>query len=276
MGYSLNPEACADLIKKSRAIVVLTGAGISTAAGIPDFRGPKGLYVTRRYDPELVFEINSFRKAPKYFYEFTNDFACVAKDIKPTFTHEFLAELERDGLLRGIVTQNIDILHQTAGSGNVLEVHGSYRSATCQSCGARLNELYYDWWIESMRTSSNPPVVHCLACSGLLKPDIVFFGEAVNQFSKAEAMVEECDLLLVLGSSLNVAPASLLPHRTSAVTVIVNKGNVVLPPAPQRYFLDENLDVYFRKVAKSLGMLEPLSSGKGDMSCNESDSEHLK
>lgn len=252
--YSLEPATCADLIKKSQSTVVLTGAGISTAAGIPDFRGPKGLYVTRRYDPELVFEIHAFHRTPEYFYEFTSDFANMVKNIAPTFTHGFLAGLERAGLLKGIITQNIDILHQMAGNRNVLELHGSYRSATCQSCGRQFDALDYDWWIEAMRNSSRPPVVNCPSCSGLLKPDIVFFGEAVNGYGKAEAMVSGCDLLLVLGSSLNVTPASLLPYCTSAPTLIVNRGNVMLPPGPQRYFVEEDLDVYFRKVADELSI----------------------
>jgi len=250
--YALEPAACADLIQNSQSAVVLTGAGISTAAGIPDFRGPKGLYVTRRYDPELVFEIHNFHRTPEYFYEFTSDFANTVKDIDPTFTHSFLADQEKAGRLEGVITQNIDILHQLAGSKNVLELHGSYRSATCQSCRKQLKELDYDWWIEAMKNSARPPIVHCPTCEGLLKPDIVFFGEAVNAYEKAEAMVSECDLLLVLGSSLNVSPASMLPYSTSATTVIVNRGNVMLPPGPQRFFVDEDLDVYFRKVAEYL------------------------
>jgi len=250
--YALEPAACADLIKNSQSAVVLTGAGISTAAGIPDFRGPKGLYVTRRYDPELVFEIHNFHRTPEYFYEFTSDFANTVKDIDPTFTHGFLADQEKAGRLEGIITQNIDILHQMAGSKNVLELHGSYRSATCQSCRKQLKELDYDWWIAAMQNSVRPPIVHCPSCDGLLKPDIVFFGESVNAYGKAEAMVSECDLLLVLGSSLNVSPASQLPYSTSATTVVVNRGNVMLPSGPQRYFVDEDLDVYFRKVAEHL------------------------
>lgn len=249
---SLEPAACADLIKNSKFTVALTGAGISTAAGIPDFRGPKGLYVTRRYDPELVFEIGTFQRAPQYFYEFTSDFATAVRDIVPTFTHRFLAQQEQAGLLEGVITQNIDILHQMAGSRNVLELHGSYRSATCRSCRTQLQKLDYNWWIDAMAGSSHPPVVHCPSCEGLLKPDIVFFGEAVNGFGQAEAMVTACDLLLVLGSSLNVTPASLLPCSTQATTVIVNRGNVMLPSAPNRFFVDEELDVYFRKVADLL------------------------
>ncbi len=247
--HPLEPAACAELIRNSKSMVALTGAGISTAAGIPDFRGPKGLYVTRRYDPELVFEIDNFQRTPQYFYEFTSDFATAVRDVAPTFTHRFLAQQEQAGQLEGVITQNIDILHQMAGSRNVLELHGSYRSATCQSCRTRLHELDYPWWIDAMAGSSHPPVVHCPSCDGLLKPDIVFFGEAVNGFGRAEAMVAACDLLLVLGSSLNVTPASLLPYSTSAPTVIVNRGSVMLPPAPNRYFVDEDLDDYFTKVA---------------------------
>ena len=137
----LPPAACAELIRKARSVVALTGAGISTAAGIPDFRGPKGLYVTRRYDPEKVFEIDWFHRQPRYFYEFSRDFVATVKDIQPTFTHRFLAELEANGRLTGVVTQNIDILHQLAGSHTVLELHGSYRSATCTDCGKHYEEL---------------------------------------------------------------------------------------------------------------------------------------
>lgn len=252
--HTLKPAACAELIAGSRSIVVLSGAGISTAAGIPDFRGAKGLYVTRRYDPELVFEIGNFHRAPQYFYEFSLDFATAVREMNPTFTHRFLVDLERRGKLEGIITQNIDILHQLAGSRRVLELHGSYRSATCQSCRARLHELDYDWWLNAMRTSSRPPIVHCPECEGLVKPDIVFFGEAVNGYGQAEAMVAGCDLLLVLGSSLNVAPASLLPHGSPATTVIVNRGSVMLPPAANRHFVDRELDAYFGEVA---GLLTP-------------------
>jgi len=250
--HALTPTECAELIARSSAAVVLCGAGISTAAGIPDFRGPQGLYSTRRYDPELVFQIHHFRNTPEYFYEFTRDFANVVKDIAPTFTHKFLANLESSGHLKGVITQNIDILHQLAGSRTVLELHGSYRSATCQSCERKLSDLDYDWWCQEMQTSPRSPVVLCQACGGLIKPDIVFFGEAVNGYDAAETMVAACDLLLVLGSSLNVMPASLLPHCTKATTVVVNKGDVMLSPAHNRYFVQENLDDYFRRVSDVL------------------------
>jgi len=255
--YPVEPEACAELIKKSKSTVVLSGAGISTAAGIPDFRGPQGLYTSGNYDPDLVFQIRHFRQNPGYFYRFTSDFLNTIRDITPTFTHGFLAGLEKAGLLDGIITQNIDILHQLAGSRKVLELHGSYRSATCQSCGQRFRERDYDWWCVMMQASPHPPVAHCSSCGGVLKPDIVFFGESVNNYDSAESLVTNCDLLLVLGSSLNVTPASLLPHCTNATTVVVNKGDVMLSSTLRRFFIQEDLDVYFLKVAECLDWCEP-------------------
>ncbi len=250
---SLLPIQCAELIQHANSIVALTGAGISTAAGIPDFRGPRGLYVTRRHDPEKVFEIGAFNRAPQHFYEFSNDFVTEVKDVQPTLTHKFLAELERQGPLSGVITQNIDFLHQLAGNRKVLELHGSYRTALCQYCGRRFEDLSYGWWEQNMNNSATPPIANCPKCQGLIKPDIVFFGEAVTGYAEAERMVAECDLLLVLGSSLHVSPASHLPYSTQATTLVINQGTVALPPAPHRYFMDGDLDDYFREVARCLG-----------------------
>jgi len=104
-----------------------------------------------------------------------------------------------------------------------------------------------------MNDSVTPPVARCSKCTGVIKPDIVFFGEQVNGYEKAERLVSECDLLLVLGSSLQVTPASILPYSTQATTLVINQGTVALPPAPHRYFVDSDLDSYFRQVASCLG-----------------------
>lgn len=104
-----------------------------------------------------------------------------------------------------------------------------------------------------MNDSVTPPVAHCSKCTGVIKPDIVFFGEQVNGYEKAERMVSECDLLLVLGSSLQVTPASILPYSTEATTLVINQGPVALPPASHRYFIDGDLDRYFGQVAACLG-----------------------
>ncbi len=250
----LDPEECAELIRRSPSVVALTGAGISTAAGIPDFRGPKGLYVTRRYDPDTVFNIVHFRKDPRPFYEFTRDFATMLKDIRPTFTHRFLSVLEEKGILKGVITQNIDALHHHAGSRNVIELHGSYWSASCTQCADYSVEgKSYEWWIEAIRNSPYSPVLTCPHCEGVIKPDVVFFGEAVRDFEKAATITEQCGLLLVLGSSLEVYPASMLPRMTNAAVVVVNIGQVRLPPAANRWFVEADLDTYFLRVARFLG-----------------------
>ena len=252
----LEPSQTAELIKNSKSVVVLTGAGISTAAGVPDFRGPRGLYVTRRYDPEKVFDIDWFSRDPRIFYDFSSDFIELMKKTGPTFTHRFLAALEQQGHLNGVITQNIDALHQEAGSSKVVELHGSYRAATCRGCGRHFNDLTYAWWDTAMHDSPRPPVAFCPACGGVLKPDIVFFGEPVHSITEAQKMVSECDLFLVFGSSLQVTPASLLPHYTTQATVVVNKGHVTLSAAPYRHFVEEDLDCYCREVSASLGLVE--------------------
>lgn len=262
----LTPTRCAEMIRRARFALALSGAGISTAAGIPDFRGPRGLYVSRRYDPGKVFDIDWFRREPRYFYEFSRDFVATVRDMRPTFAHRFLAALEEAGLLAGVVTQNIDMLHQVAGSREVVDIHGSYRSASCDGCGKRYRDLTYDWWAEAMATSSVSPVVLCCSCASVLKPDIVFFGEMVHGYESAERMVSQCDLLLVLGSSLKVTPASFLPRGTSAPTVVVNRGAVMLAPASHRFFVDRDLDDYFGQVAKALGLTLPPHADRPDAS----------
>ena len=252
----LEPDRCAGLIEHAQALVVLTGAGISTAAGIPDFRGPDGLYVSRRYDPEKIFDIDWFFRDPRLFYDFSRDFIELMKGSGPTFTHRLLASLERQGRLKGVITQNIDALHQAAGSSRVIDLHGSYRSASCPGCGMHYSDRTYAWWDAAMRNSPRSPVVPCPACGGVLKPDIVFYGEPVIAISDAWQLVSKCDLLLVLGSSLQVTPASLLPNYTTETTIVINKGRVTLPPAPYRHFVEEDLDLYCREVAVCLGLVD--------------------
>lgn len=251
----ISPAGCAELIRNAASVAALTGAGISTAAGIPDFRGPEGLYVTRRYDPDLVFNIDHFRRDPLPFYDFTRDFAAMLRDIRPTFTHRFLSALEKKGILEGVITQNIDALHHIAGSRKVIELHGSYWSAACTRCDEYAIEgKSYDWWLEAIRQSPRSPVLVCPVCGGVVKPDVVFFGETVHDYEKAASLAAECDLMLVLGSSLEVYPAALLPRMTEAIVVVVNKGRTKLPPAPNRFFAEADLDGYFSHVATHLGL----------------------
>ncbi len=227
-------------------VVAMTGAGISTAAGVPDFRGPKGLYVTRRYDPETVFDIDAFLHDPEPFYDFTRDFLSVVDTIEPTVTHQFLARLEREGELRCVVTQNIDFLHQRAGSENVISVHGDYWTSRCLRCGLESDFQAFKDRVEAAT------VPHCPDCDGLIKPDVVFFGEAVKGMDQAAAEVTEADLMLVLGSSLTVYPAASLPAMARCPVIVVNRGPVGLAPGPDRFFVDEDLDEFFQTVGAAM------------------------
>ncbi len=252
------PGECAEMIKKAGSVVALTGAGISTSAGIPDFRGPRGLYVTRRYDPDLVFNIDHFHRDPLHFYEFTRDFIQMTKDIRPTFAHRALAALEANDLLDGVITQNIDALHHLAGSRRIIELHGSYWTASCTKCTqGGIRGATGEWWDEAVRTGPNAPIVNCSFCGGVIKPDVVFFGEAVNGFEAAATMVAQCNLLLVLGSSLTVYPAAILPSLAAGKVMVVNRGNVMLEPASGRYFIEEDLNDFFRAVFEELGLTVP-------------------
>jgi NAD-dependent deacetylase len=203
---TLDAKGCADLIRRSERMVGMTGAGISTAAGIPDFRGPQGLYVTCRYDPDTVFDISAFRRDPAPFYEFTRDFLGVIDTIEPTFTHRFLAGLETAGKVTAVVTQNIDSLHQKAGSENVISVHGDYWTSHCLDCAREFDLSYMEDVVREVE------VPRC-SCGGVIKPDVVFYGEAVRDLERAAATVASSDLLLVLGSSLVARAGPLLRRR---------------------------------------------------------------
>lgn len=247
--YNITAEQCATMIMEAQRITAFTGAGISTAAGIPDFRGPGGLYTTGQYDPDRVFEIGYFRKHPEMFYRFSRDFIGLLKTVRPTLTHRFLARLERERRLAGIITQNIDALHHRAGSENIAEMHGSYWSASCLDCAAfRKTGAALDWWEAQMHTSPRSPVVICPRCGGVVKPDVIFFGEPVRDIEKAERLIHSCDLLLVLGSSLTVYPAALLPQMCAAPTLVVNQGEVMLSLKKDLYVASSNLDAFFKKV----------------------------
>ena len=251
---TLTPKRCASLIQDAHHVLAFTGAGMSTAAGIPDFRGPNGIYATQQYD-ERSFDLDYFLKHPETFYEFVKDLIHTLKAVKPTFTHRFLAQLEKHKLLRGIITQNIDTLHQIAGTKNIIELHGSHYTASCVKCNVfHETGLTLDWWLDKMMHSPRTPVPICPRCDGLLKPGMVFFGEPVMDMEKAREWISQCDLMFVLGSSLKVYPAALIPRVTEAALIVVNKGTVALSPGKDRYFVDSDLDAYFNQVALYLGI----------------------
>ncbi|MCD6232132.1 Sir2 family NAD-dependent protein deacetylase [Candidatus Aerophobetes bacterium] len=238
-------EECARLIKKSGFIVVLTGAGISTNAGIPDFRGPEGIYTTRKYDPQKTFDINYFLYDAKPFFDFARDFVKNLKKINPTFTHYFLAELEKQGKVQGIITQNIDALHQKAGSKKVIELHGSFWKSYCLKCG---KEFSYE---QMQKKIFKEEVPKCI-CGGTIKPDIVFFGEKVKLLDKAQKLAYESDLFFIIGSSLAVYPAAILPELVNGKIIVVNRGEVNISSGKVNLFCNENADDFFKEVSKFL------------------------
>lgn len=245
MPQSIDAESCAEKIRSAQRVVALTGAGISTAAGVPDFRGPHGLYASGRYDVERTFFIGGFLADPSHFYRFTRDVLHLIRDIQPTFSHRFLAELEHRGNLAAVVTQNIDPLHERAGSSCVIAVHGGYWTSHCLSC-----RQGFDFGaLEAMLSTVDVP--RC-DCGGVVKPDVVLFGEPVRDIDRAIAAVAGSDLLLVLGSSLTVYPAAMLPECAGGDVVVVNRGPVGLTPTANRFFVDADLNEFLGDVAAAL------------------------
>jgi NAD-dependent protein deacetylases, SIR2 family len=228
------------LLSSSSSIVALTGAGISTSAGIPDFRGPSGIYAARQYDPEKVFEISHFLFDQKPFYDFAKEFLNGLKKVEPTFAHCWLSKLEETGRLKGIITQNIDGLHQRAGSKNVLELHGSFQKSCCMKCGRTFSLEEFEK-IMPKRCS----------CGGIIKPDIVFFGEPVKHFYEATELARNSDLFLVIGSSLTVYPAAYFPTIAEGPIVIVNKGKILDDPlsfGSKCEYIDHDIDEFLKMI----------------------------
>mgnify|MGYP006278327025 CR=1 FL=1 len=218
----MNPQIrqLAEELRESQYAVVLTGAGVSTDSGIPDFRSPESGVWTQA-DPEVVASIEGFRRDPEGFYRFWTWRFSKLKDARPNAAHRLLAELERRGLLRTVITQNIDGLHREAGTRTVHEVHGSYRRGVCIECG---RSVAIEAVFQRVEAGGLP---YCDRCGGLMKPDVVLFGEMLpDAFMDAQADAERADLMLVLGSSLEVHPvAGLVPRAqwNGARVAIVNR-----------------------------------------------------
>jgi len=221
MTWEKEVERAAEMLAGSQHAVVLTGAGHSTASGIPDFRSPDtGLW--QQVDPMEVASIYGFQRNPKAFYDWIRPLARQMVEAQPNPAHFALAELEEMGVLKAVITQNIDELHHRAGSKRVLELHGTVRTATCTSCLEHLPTT--EMWPAFVASAQMP---HCPYCGGLLKPDVVLFGETlpVHILEEAQRESEQCDVMLVAGSSLEVYPAADLPLRAAqagAQVIIVN------------------------------------------------------
>lgn len=197
----------AKLIQNSEYTVVLTGAGTSTASGIPDFRGPKGLW--KQVDPIYALSVDAFYSDTERFYEFFFNMLSEFSQCKPNDAHFAIAELEKRGVIKSVITQNIDELHQRAGSKNVLEIHGTSYRGICLKCGHK----------QPLTPSDTLP--RCTKCNGLIRPLVVLFGDPMPQdYLKAEKEAYKADLLIVVGSSLQVSPACYLPLRAKKVAIL--------------------------------------------------------
>lgn len=197
----------ANLLRSARHAVVLTGAGISTPSGIPDFRSP-GSGEWARVDPMEVVSLSTFRRSPERFYAWLHPLAVKMAVARPNAAHLALAELEKSGILRAVLTQNIDGLHQKAGSKKVVELHGSLGTLTCPTClRSFASQEFYPAFIE------RKIVPHCKDCNAILKPDIIFYEEnlPIDSWYAAVAEAEQADVFLVAGTSLEVTPVSGLP-----------------------------------------------------------------
>ena len=206
----------AELIRERQPCVVLTGAGVSTESGIPDFRSPTGIWA--EVDPMEYASLRAFREDPEKVWSFYALRVEMLTGAKPNAAHRALAELEHLGFVQAVVTQNIDLLHSRAGSRDVVEVHGSIRTASCLECGAGqpLDE-------------SLLPLPRCASCGAVLKPDVVFFGELLPPaaIDRSYELARGAALMLVVGSALEVFPVAELPLETlraGGLLAIVNRG----------------------------------------------------
>ena len=220
------PQAHADLLhaaelwRRARRPVALTGAGISVPSGIPDFRSPGGLW--SRYDPQEVASIQALHFNPLGVWEFLLDAVLIFSRARPNPAHDALAELERAGRLDGIITQNIDSLHERAGSRTVIEFHGNCRSFYCNTCRSPQSP-------ETALALDKTGIPWLCDCGGVVRPDIVFFGETIpaGALLDSQTLAHGADLAVIVGTSGEVAPANTLPSRIKAnggAVIEVNLG----------------------------------------------------
>ena len=213
-------ENAAKVIIESRATIALTGAGISVESGIPDFRSKEGLW--NRFDPEEYASIYAFRDNPEKVWQMLKEMEEIVEKAKPNDAHKGLAALERMGLLNTVITQNIDNLHQEAGSKNVIEYHGNSSTLTCLWC-----KKTYDY---KEKKGEYPP--RC-ECGKILKPDVIFFGEAIPLLAmeRSSQLASSCQALLIIGTSAVVSPFNILPRlarQTGAKIIELNLEETVL------------------------------------------------
>jgi len=238
-------KVTAEIISKSSSTLALTGAGISAESGIPPFRGSGGLW--GKYDPEEYATIEAFHQDPEKVWTMLKELGEMIFRAEPNDGHRALAELEEMGKLKSIITQNIDGLHQKAGSRSVIEFHGNHRKVVCMSCRTRLD-------YESISLDILPPVCHC---GGIFKPESVLFGEPIPHHALHSAFhdASECEALLVIGTSAVVAPASQIPiiaKQHGAKIIEVNTERTILTGTISDFFLEGSSSHILPLVLKML------------------------
>jgi len=210
-----------ELLRNAKKCIAFTGAGVSTLSGIPDFRGPNGISNDKfqSWSVEELHDIRVFRNHPDAFYQYARSSWYLLDTLKANVVHRVLAWLEKAGCLQAVYTQNIDMLHQQAGSQRVEEIHGTLATHSCLNCGKK-----FPFALIKQKVMADK-VPYCDQCQGLIKPDVIFFGEMLDQdlLERARVDFSEADLILVLGSSLTVQPAASLPMLT-----IKNKNKMVI------------------------------------------------
>lgn len=242
-----------DLLLSAQHVVALTGAGLSTPSGIPDFRSrDTGLWAN--YNPMEIATVQAFRHRPLEFFNWIRPLVHLMIDAQPNAAHRALANLEAAGRLATVITQNIDGLHQRAGTADVVELHGNIYTATCVRCYRVFDS---DHFVRALIDEGRVPL--CPVCGNMLKPNVILFGEALptQALTAARRAVNRCDLMIVAGSSLEVAPASDMP-----VTVLARQARLIIINREPTY-LDEQADVLIQEdLALVLPALAAACSGQ--------------
>lgn len=247
---------CTQLIEQSKRIVVLTGAGISTESGIKDFRSRTGIYSLA---PERILSLDYFFDHPKEFYQFAME-NLYHPDAEPNRGHKVLAKWEQEGQIAGIITQNIDGLHQKADSQKVIEFHGTMKTATCLNCGRKYSAEEMAAWLKE-----RDDFYICHECRTIreeeryIKPDVVLFGDSGEWFTQEGFntildMIDQADCLLVLGSSLKVTPFSNFPQyrRPGVPMIIINKGTTPYDWDRNSYVIQESIGETLTKIDEGI------------------------
>lgn len=247
----LKTEKLLQYIKESDNIVFFGGAGVSTESGIPDFRSKDGLYNQHdvqfeEYEPEYLLSSDCLYRNPKVFYEFYRQ-KLDARGIEPNITHRVLAKLEAAGKLKAVVTQNIDGLHQLAGSKNVYELHGTTQRNYCTKCG---KEFEADYIFDSKEA------VPLCECGGMVRPDVTLYGEQLPNQAVEQAVhaIETADMLIIAGTSLRVYPASSFIYKFRGEhIVVINREPIGVQLGKTDLFFQESMGKVFEEIEKGIG-----------------------